>query len=113
MRHAVKSWHLKKSPEAARLASLSSLAAGYFEQAGRWYALNYLFSWHFFPEAEEVIGVLETNQLHDIRVIDEPADRIEITPYPRDPGEIGTEKEFFRKPFKFWKVLQKILRRKS
>lgn len=40
MRHAVKSWHLKKSPEASQLAFLSSLAAGDFEQAGRWYALN-------------------------------------------------------------------------
>ena len=38
MRHAVKSWHLKKSPEAARLAFLSSLSSGDFEQVGRWYA---------------------------------------------------------------------------
>ena len=35
--HAGKSWHLKKSPEAARLAFLSALATGDFEQAGRWY----------------------------------------------------------------------------
>ena len=35
--HAGKSWHLKKSPEAARLAFLSALATGNFEQAGRWY----------------------------------------------------------------------------
>ncbi|PIP08231.1 MAG: hypothetical protein COX51_04790 [Syntrophobacteraceae bacterium CG23_combo_of_CG06-09_8_20_14_all_50_8] len=37
MHHTGKSWHLKKSPEAARLAFLSALAAGDFEQAGRWY----------------------------------------------------------------------------
>jgi hypothetical protein len=36
--HAGKSWHLKKSPEAARLAFLSALATGDFEQTGRWYA---------------------------------------------------------------------------
>ena len=35
--HAGKSWHLKKSPEAARLAFLSALAAGDFKEAGRWY----------------------------------------------------------------------------
>lgn len=37
MHHAGKSRHLKKSPAAARLAFLSALAAGNFEQAGRWY----------------------------------------------------------------------------
>jgi len=35
--HAGKSWHLKKSFEAARLAFLSALAAGDFKEAGRWY----------------------------------------------------------------------------
>jgi len=36
---AKKSWQLKKSPEAARLAFLASLASGDFTQAGRWYML--------------------------------------------------------------------------
>ncbi|MDO8722838.1 MAG: hypothetical protein Q7J31_11560 [Syntrophales bacterium] len=36
--HAGKSWHLKKSPEAARLAFLTALASGDFAQAGKWYA---------------------------------------------------------------------------
>ncbi len=36
--HAGKSWYLKKSPEAARLASLSALAANDLTLVGRWYA---------------------------------------------------------------------------
>jgi len=40
MSYAGRSWYLKKSPEAARLAFLSALAAGDFEQASRWYARN-------------------------------------------------------------------------
>lgn len=36
MRHAVKSWHLKKTPEAARLAFLTALAAGNPELASWW-----------------------------------------------------------------------------
>ena len=38
MHHAGKSWHLKKSPAAARLAFLTALASGDFAQAGKWYA---------------------------------------------------------------------------
>ena len=38
MHHAGKSWHLKKSSEAARLAFLTALASGDFAQAGKWYA---------------------------------------------------------------------------
>jgi len=38
MHHAGKSWYLKKSPEAARLAFLSALAANDLVQVGRWYA---------------------------------------------------------------------------
>ena len=37
LQHARHSWHLKKSPEAARLAFLAALAVKDFEQAGRWY----------------------------------------------------------------------------
>ena len=38
MHHAGKSWRLKKSPEAARLAFLTALASGDFAQARTWYA---------------------------------------------------------------------------
>jgi hypothetical protein len=34
------SWHLKKSPEAARLAFLANLAMGDFTQAEKWYAVS-------------------------------------------------------------------------
>lgn len=36
--HAGKSWHLKKSPTAARLAFLSALSASDWTEADRWYA---------------------------------------------------------------------------
>lgn len=36
---AKKSWQLKKSPEAARLAFLSNLAIGDFTQARKWYSM--------------------------------------------------------------------------
>jgi hypothetical protein len=36
--HAGKSWHLKKSPEAARVAFLSALSTGDSAQVDRWYA---------------------------------------------------------------------------
>jgi len=38
MHHAGKSWYLKKSPEAARLAFLSALAVNDLAQIARWYA---------------------------------------------------------------------------
>src|SRR3990172_4248597 len=66
----------------------------------------------FFPETEEIIGVLETNELHDVPVIDELAHCFEILTYPRNPGEIGSEKEFLGKPEKIRKILQEILGRK-
>ena len=37
LRRAESSWILRKSPEAARLAFLAGLAAGDFEQVGKWY----------------------------------------------------------------------------
>ncbi|OPY58334.1 MAG: hypothetical protein A4E57_04863 [Syntrophorhabdaceae bacterium PtaU1.Bin034] len=38
LRYAERSWLLKKSPEAARLAFLSALAVRRFECAAKWYA---------------------------------------------------------------------------
>ena len=38
LRRAEKSWMLKKSPEAARLAFLAGLAMGDFDHVGKWYA---------------------------------------------------------------------------
>lgn len=43
---AKKSWQLKKSPEAARLAFLANLAIGDFTQAERWYAMSVDRNWN-------------------------------------------------------------------